>query len=119
MHDDQKLTAGDKVVQKMTRDGMVEQNLADKSTRRVSGRTQDAVLKKETEREETMESASVDRARKKRRAQRIRDADAVKEPAENGAEKDPAEASAQNLQLKSSRHFFRWKLHQRYLKPCF
>ena len=95
MHDDQKLEAREKVVQKMTRDGMVEQNLADKSTRRVSGRTQDAVLKKETEREETMESASVDRARKKRRAQRIRDADAVKEPAENGAEKDPAEASAQ------------------------
>ena len=88
MHDDQKLEAREKVVQKMTRDGMVEQNLADKSTRRVSGRTQDAVLKKETEREETMESASVDRARKKRRAQRIRDADAVKEPAENGAEKD-------------------------------
>ena len=54
MHDDQKLAAREKVVQKMTRDGMVEQNLADKSTRRVSGRIEDAVLKNETEREETM-----------------------------------------------------------------
>ena len=95
MHDDQKLAAREKVVQKMTRDGMVEQNLADKSTRRVSGRIEDAVLKNETEREETMESASVDRARKKRRAQRIRDADAAKGQAGNGAETDSAETSGQ------------------------
>lgn len=95
MHEDRKLAAREKVVQKMTRDGMVEQNLADKSTRRVSGRIEDAVLKKETKREERMEAASVDRARKKRRAQRIRDADAAKEPAGNGAVADPAEASDQ------------------------
>ena len=80
MHDDLKLAAREKVVQKMTRDGMVEHNLADKSSRRVSGRIEDAVLKKETESEEAVAVTSSDRARKRRRAQRIRDADASKKP---------------------------------------
>jgi 3D (Asp-Asp-Asp) domain-containing protein len=80
MHDDLKLAAREKVVQKMTRDGMVEQNLADKSSRRVSGRIEDAVLRREAESEEALTVTSSDRARKRRRAQRIRDADASKKP---------------------------------------
>ena len=95
MHDDLKLAAREKVVQKMTRDGMVEQNLADKSSRRVSGRIEDAVLRKETESEEALAVTSSDRARKRRRAQRIRDADASKKPEVKNTSQNTAETSEQ------------------------
>jgi 3D (Asp-Asp-Asp) domain-containing protein len=78
MHDDQKLTAGDKVVQKMTRDGMVEENLAEKTSHRVSQRVEDAVLMKKPDPEESPDVSAAAQKRKKRRAQRIRDADAAK-----------------------------------------
>ena len=42
MRDDLKLEGREKVVQKMSRDGLMEENLADKSTRRVSSRIADA-----------------------------------------------------------------------------
>ena len=80
MHEEQKLAAGDKVALKMTRDGAVEQNLAKKSTRRVSKRVEDATLvKKEPQMSEAAELVARESARKKRQAQRIRDADEVKE----------------------------------------
>lgn len=81
MHEEQKLAARDKVALKMTRDGAVEQNLAKKSTRRVSKRVEDATLvKKEPQMSEAADLAARESARKKRRAQRIRDADEVKNP---------------------------------------
>jgi hypothetical protein len=95
MHDDLKLAAREKVVQKMTRDGMVEQNLADKSSRRVSGRIEDAVLRREAESEEALAVTSSDRARKRRRAQRIRDADASKKPEVKNTSQNTAETSEQ------------------------
>ena len=101
MHDDQKLTAGDKVVQKMTRDGMVEENLAEKSSRRVSQRIEDAELIREMSGEESEDVSAAVRARKKRRAQRIRDGDKEAEraePAENAELSEPGKTStdAQN-----------------------
>ncbi len=53
MRDDLKLEGREKVVQKMSRDGLVEENLADKSTRRVSSRIQDADFSLSGERPET------------------------------------------------------------------
>lgn len=45
---EQRMEAREKTVQKMTRDGLVEENLADKSTVRVSKRSGDIQMKKET-----------------------------------------------------------------------
>lgn len=45
---EQRMKAREKTVQKMTKDGLVEENLADKSTVRVSKRSGDIQMKKET-----------------------------------------------------------------------
>ena len=41
---EQRMKAREKTVQKMTKDGLVEENLADKSTVRVSSRTRDVQM---------------------------------------------------------------------------
>ena len=43
---EQRMKAREKTVQKMTKDGLVEENLADKSTVRVSSRTRDVQMSK-------------------------------------------------------------------------
>ena len=42
---EQRMKAREKTIQKMTKDGLVEENLADKSTVRVSSRTTDVQMK--------------------------------------------------------------------------
>ena len=65
---DQRMKARDKTVQKMTKDGLVEENLADNSTVRVSSRAGDIKLKRKNH------LGSDERMGSSRHAQRSRDA---------------------------------------------
>ena len=81
MHDNLKLEGREKVVQKMSRDGLVEENLADKSTKRVSSRVQDADFSLLKDRE--TESVVPDESSRAKRMQR-RYAARTREAAEQG-----------------------------------
>ena len=89
MHDDLQLGAKEKVVQKMTRDGLVEENLSKGTSRKVSARAEsdDFSLKgEEPARTSSGLSSSPDKARKRRYAKELRDAEAKADGAEHPVE---------------------------------
>lgn len=67
MHDNLQLGARDKVVQKMTRDGAVEENLSEHSTKRVSARAEDAELAKPVETDKASEANPVEKKKVRHR----------------------------------------------------
>ena len=87
MHDNLKLEGREKVVQKMSRDGLVEENLADKSTKRVSSRVQDAdfsLLKNREAESSVPEEPSRAKRMQRRYAARARDAADPAKTADSG-----------------------------------
>ena len=85
MHDDLQLGAKKKVVQKMTRDGLVEENLSEGTSRKVSSRAEsdDFNFKgEEPARTSSGLSSSPAKARNRRYAKELRDAEAKAESTE-------------------------------------
>ena len=89
MHDDLQLGVKEKVVQKMTRDGLVEENLSKGTSRKVSARAEadDFEFKgEEPARTSSGLSSSPSKARKRRYAKELREAEAKAEGTEAVAE---------------------------------
>ena len=94
MRDNLKLEGREKVVQKMSRDGLVEENLADKSVKRVSSRIQDADFSLSGEKTVSVSSESVGKTKRMQRryaaeARRAAEADVKTAEADGSAAYTP------------------------------
>ncbi len=93
---EQRMKAREKTVQKMTKDGLVEENLADKSTVRVSSRTRDVQMSKK----DTGKGMDLSN----RRGTRVDSTDPVRHSVQNSRD---APAKAQTVDKAKSRKMIR------------